>query len=201
MAAGKISIQANDGKVAGIVFEDGASSNVTVTVPKEGGVVATEAYADTKVSKTGDETIAGVKTFSSSPIVPVPTLANQVISMGHILERTGATIGYGNGSGGTVTQLTSKSTNVTLNKTCGQITMNSAALAAGGVVTFSVNNSLLSVNNTVLISGVWGVSPSYKIEMAGVGPGVFMVRVTNNTANSLSEAVQLNFTIINGAIV
>ena len=66
MAAGKISIQANDGKVAGVVFEDGASSNVTVTVPKEGGVVATEAYADTKVSKTGNETIAGVKTFSDS---------------------------------------------------------------------------------------------------------------------------------------
>lgn len=63
MAAGKISIQANDGKVAGVVFEDGASSNVTVTVPKEGGVVATEAYADTKMSKAGDETITGVKTF------------------------------------------------------------------------------------------------------------------------------------------
>lgn len=64
MAAGKINLQSNDGKVAGIVFEDGASSNVTVTVPKEGGVVATEAYADTKVSKTGNETISGVKTFT-----------------------------------------------------------------------------------------------------------------------------------------
>ena len=42
MAAGKISIQANDGKVAGVVFEDGASSNVTVTVPKEGGIVVTD---------------------------------------------------------------------------------------------------------------------------------------------------------------
>lgn len=64
MAAGKINLQANDGKVAGVVFEDGASSNVTVTVPKDGGVVATEAYADTKVSKTGDETIGGVKSFT-----------------------------------------------------------------------------------------------------------------------------------------
>lgn len=68
MAAGKINLQANDGKVAGVVFEDGASGNVSVTVPKEGGVVATEAYADTKVSKTGNETIAGVKTFSSNTI-------------------------------------------------------------------------------------------------------------------------------------
>jgi hypothetical protein len=34
---------------------------------------ATKTYSDTKVSKTGDETVAGVKTFSSSPIVPAPT--------------------------------------------------------------------------------------------------------------------------------
>ena len=34
---------------------------------------ATKTYADTKVSKTGDETVAGIKTFSSSPIVPTPT--------------------------------------------------------------------------------------------------------------------------------
>jgi len=30
-------------------------------------------YADTKVSLTGNETVAGIKTFSSSPIVPTPT--------------------------------------------------------------------------------------------------------------------------------
>ena len=50
MAAGKISIQANDGKVAGVVFEDGASSNVTVTIPKEGGVLATQSGLDTAMS-------------------------------------------------------------------------------------------------------------------------------------------------------
>ena len=43
MAAGKINLQANDGKVAGIVFEDGASANQEVVIPKEGGVLATEA--------------------------------------------------------------------------------------------------------------------------------------------------------------
>jgi hypothetical protein len=29
--------------------------------------------------------------------VPVPTLANQVISMGNIIEKTGVGIGYGTG--------------------------------------------------------------------------------------------------------
>ena len=36
------------------------------------------------VHKTGDETIAGVKTFSSSPIVPTPTIATQAASKGYV---------------------------------------------------------------------------------------------------------------------
>lgn len=35
---------------------------------------------DNKVSKTGNETIAGVKTFSSSPIVPTPTSGTDVVN-------------------------------------------------------------------------------------------------------------------------
>ena len=50
MAAGKISIQANDGKVAGVVFEDGASTNQEVVIPKEGGILASEAYVDAKTA-------------------------------------------------------------------------------------------------------------------------------------------------------
>ena len=65
MAAGKINLQANDGKVAGIVFEDGASGNVAVTVPKDGGKLAADSLV---VHKTGDETIAGVKTFSNNTV-------------------------------------------------------------------------------------------------------------------------------------
>ena len=75
MASGRINLQANDGKVAGIVFEDGASGDVAVTVPKAGGKLAADSAV---VHKTGDETIAGVKTFTSSPIVPTPTTGTQV---------------------------------------------------------------------------------------------------------------------------
>jgi len=42
-----------------------------------------------------------------------------------------AEIGYSTAAQGTVTQLTSKSTGVTLNKSSGQITMNNAALLNG----------------------------------------------------------------------
>jgi len=73
MAAGSIKLQSNDTRIATVTFEDGAAGNVSVVVPKEGGVLASEDYA---VAKSGDETIAGIKTFTSPPVVdgrPVST--------------------------------------------------------------------------------------------------------------------------------
>ena len=198
MAAGKINLQANDGKVAGIVFEDGASTNVAVTVPKAGGKLAADS---TVVHKTGDETIAGVKTFSLSPIVPVPTLVNQAISMGNIIEKTGVGLGYGTGSGGTVTQLTSKSTAVTLNKPCGQIVMNNAALVAGASVTFQLVNSSISVYDT-LVCNLLGISylSSYSITCVGTGNGYAYFSLKNNTGSNISDAVQFGFSVVKGTI-
>ena len=72
MEAGTINLQATDGKVAGIVFEDGASSNVTVTVPKEGGTLATQTGLSTKqntlVSGTNIKTINSTSLLGSGNI-------------------------------------------------------------------------------------------------------------------------------------
>ena len=43
----------------------------------------------TLVHKTGDETVTGVKTFSSSPIVPNATTATQAIAYGQAVKNTG----------------------------------------------------------------------------------------------------------------
>lgn len=51
-----------------------STTEVDATVVKQNGSVV--AIDSAVVHKTGDETIAGVKTFSSSPIVPTPTLAD-----------------------------------------------------------------------------------------------------------------------------
>ena len=123
----------------------------------------------------------------------------RIDTSGNVLVTSAAGLGYGTGSGGTVTQATSKSTAVTLNKPTGQITMNNAALAGATAVEFSVNNSLLSINDCINLSGVWGASPNYRIELKGVFAGGFAVRVTNITAGSLSEALVLNFALIKGA--
>ena len=75
MAAGKINLQANDTRIYEITAEDGAGSNVNVVVPKEGGML---------ITTIGDVTKSGVMTFSSSPIVPTPTISTQAASKGYV---------------------------------------------------------------------------------------------------------------------
>lgn len=111
-------------------------------------------------------------------------------------------LGYGTGAGGTVTQATSKSTAVTLNKPTGVITMNSASLAAGASVTFTLNNSLIGANDTVLLSGsnAGPTTTNYRIDNAiNVAAGSCGIRVTNISGGAQSDSVPINFAIIKGA--
>ncbi len=78
---GGILLQADDTQIATIKFEDGAGSAKNVTIPKEGGKLAADS---TVVHNTGDETIAGIKTFSSSPIVPTATTSTQAVNKGQL---------------------------------------------------------------------------------------------------------------------
>lgn len=114
-----------------------------------------------------------------------------------VLTNSPLGMGYTTGAGGTVTQLTSKSTAVTLNKPTGQITMNNAALAAGIEVSFVVTNSLVVSTDTVIVN-VGGFTNYLGLCQAVVN-GSFTVRLKNITAGSLSDAVLINFAIIKGA--
>lgn len=107
-------------------------------------------------------------------------------------------IGYATGAGGTVTQATSKSTAVTLNKTCGQITLNAAALGAGVTVGFQLNNSLLSSTDILLVQTSSGMADSskYTVNVGNVIGGAASLYLTNRSGGSLSEAVVLSFAVI-----
>jgi hypothetical protein len=119
------------------------------------------------------------------------------LGAGDVLVKTGGGLGYGTGSGGTVTQATNKSTAVTLNKTTGTITMNNAALAAGASVTFLCNNSGFAASDVPVLS-VYN-NTNYRVEPSASIIGGFYVRVTNVTGGSLSEAIVINFAVIKGA--
>ena len=107
-------------------------------------------------------------------------------------------LGYTSAAQGTVTQATSKSTAVTLNKSAGQITMNNAALAATTNVAFTLNNSTLSAKDVVLVNVAGGAAAtdSYNCWVSGHATGSCTIVLRNITGGSLSEAVVLNFAII-----
>jgi len=121
---------------------------------------------------------------------------------GQVLVGPGGT-GYasGIGAGGSVTQATSKATAVTLNKICGTILTNNAALAAGATVSFQVNNSLVGVydlvNVQVLADVVTGVN--YRVECVHSTVGSFTIRITNISAGSLSDVIILKFAVLKGS--
>lgn len=106
-------------------------------------------------------------------------------------------LGYTANGQGTVTQATSKSTAVTLNKPAGQITMNNAALGAATNVTFTLNNTLISANDILILNVSSGATAgAYNCWVSGLSAGAATITVRNISAGSLSEAVVINFALI-----
>jgi hypothetical protein len=107
-------------------------------------------------------------------------------------------IGYAAGAQGSVTQLTDKSTAVTLNKSAGVITMNNASLTTATNATFTLNNSLISAKDTVIltISGGQATPGSYNVFANGVAAGSVSISLRNISGGTLSEAVVINFAVI-----
>jgi hypothetical protein len=112
-------------------------------------------------------------------------------------------IGYSTAAQGTVTQATSKSTGVTLNKSAGQITMNNAALAGAAAVSFVLTNSTISANDTIIVniaSNTTGsLAGAYTTYVSYLAAGSALITLRNLTAaTSYSEAVVINYAIIHG---
>ena len=111
-------------------------------------------------------------------------------------------IGYAAAAQGTVTQATDKVTAVTLNKSMGRITMNNASLATATNATFTLNNSSISANDTVIltISGGQATPGSYNVFANALSTGSVSITLRNISGGSLSEAVVINFCVIHGAV-
>ena len=147
-----------------------------------------------------DVVTVGTQGIEAGSFKPGAITANDFAD-GALIENAPVGIGYGIGAGGTVTQATSKSTAVTLNKPCGQITMNAAALGSGTTVSFSVNNFLVATSDVVVVNLVsgYGSNSDYRISVSGISAGVFNIVIENRTGGTLSNALVINFAIIKGA--
>lgn len=141
---------------------------------------------------------SGSITIESPAVAGSNTLTLPAVT-GGVAITTSNKIGYYTGLGGTVTQATSKSTGVTLDTLCGQITMNNAALAAAAEVTFTVTNSTIGSTDCVIVNhGSAGTAGAYAVSANSIANGSFAITVSNLSTGSLSEAIVLNFAVIRG---
>jgi hypothetical protein len=115
------------------------------------------------------------------------------------LTSSGGAMGYATGAGGTVTQLTSQNTDVTLNKLCGDITMFSAVLVGSpDSSAFVLNNSFIEAGDTVIVSiqNIPTLSVFYWVWATTVSAGTCTIYIENQIGPTANEAPVIRFCII-----
>ena len=109
-------------------------------------------------------------------------------------------MGYGASSGGTTTQpATSGKATATnaINKSCGEIVMDNAALAANTTVSFTLTNNTIGPTSVVIVNHASvGTAGAYQVTVGAVGLGTCLISVRNVTGGSLSQAIKLNFAVL-----
>ncbi|MFC3180448.1 hypothetical protein [Cypionkella sinensis] len=103
-----------------------------------------------------------------------------------------AGLGYGTGSGGAVTQATSRVTGVTLNKICGRINLVSAAGSATWA-SFVVTNSFAELGDVIIVTQRTGANLYQFATKAAAGSFTISVSALAGTA---TEAPQISYAII-----
>ena len=130
------------------------------------------------------------------PLVSSGTVSS-LSSAGSILSSsaTGG-VGYTTGAGGAVTQLTNRTTGVTLNDVTGAITLFGAAGSATPA-TFTVTNSSVAAADTVVISQKSGTD-AYTATVSAVAAGSFKVTIVDLTGTT-NESPVFNFAVVKGS--
>lgn len=122
-----------------------------------------------------------------------PTQRVIIDHSGNALVVSPGGLGYGTGAGGAVTQGTSRTTGVTLNKPCGAITLVSSAGSATWQ-SFTVTNSLVSATDTVIVNQKSGTD-LYQIFVTNVAAGSFKITFAT-TGGTTTEQPVFNFAVI-----
>jgi hypothetical protein len=123
----------------------------------------------------------------------------QIVSTTGAITSTSPTlgVGYATGAGAAVTQLTNRSTGVTVNAVCGKITTDATSLAAGAEATFVVTNSAVEVGDVVNICARSGQTAGTSIPfVTAVAAGSFSITLSNFHASTADTgAMIINFAV------
>lgn len=170
--------------------------NATIVATSAAGVESTVGMAELAVL---DGVTAGTATASKAVVLDS---SKNVTGLGSVLSTapTGGGIGYATGAGGAVTQITNRTTGVTLSKLTGAITTHNASLAAEASADFVVTNTTVAIGDVVVVSIQSGSNGGGTIvSVSTVAAGSFTIRVHNgNVAAGTAEtgAIIINFAVI-----
>lgn len=200
-SAAELSASLSAATATGAASAAAASANSAATSATNASNSASSAStSSTNASNSATEAQTSATNAASSATTAQNAIAAIQGGTYRVTSPTGS-LGYANGAGGAVTQSTSKTTSVTLNRPTGQVTMNAASLAPGAAATFVLNNSTLGLYDTFSV-GVGGGSSTpdaYAVRWRMGGGGAVVITVTNTSGSTLSEAVILNFAVIKGS--
>jgi hypothetical protein len=134
-------------------------------------------------------------------VVSNNVVTGNIIATGEITSNSAtAGVGYRTGAGGTVTQVTDKSTAVTLNTITGEITMSNATLGGDATVSFTLNNSTIANTDVIILNQVSDANIGFYSFNGKCNTGNAVVTVHNMTNNNRSDAIVIRYAVIKAAI-
>jgi hypothetical protein len=146
---------------------------------------------------TADNAFAGNTRFGAvtAPVATVDVTGSVAATTSILSSGATSGVGYATGAGGAVTQLTSRVTGVTLNKTTGAITLVSAAGSAT-YQSFTVTNSAAAATDVIIVNQKSGTD-KYIIMVTAVAAGSFQITFAT-TGGTTTEQPVFNFAVIKG---
>ncbi len=131
-------------------------------------------------------------------------MATTNVSALAVRDAAGDGLGYaseaiGTAIGGAVTQASSITTGVTLNKLCGTITTVSAALATGVDASFTLTNSKIAATDSIIVQtkSYGGTADGIPVcAIQSVDAGSCIINIMNNGAVTLDAVIVISFAVI-----
>jgi hypothetical protein len=211
---------------------DGTDANIDLNITPKGtgrtvvgALSATSPRVVTGINDTNGNEL--LKVTATASAVNELTLANAATGNGPTLSATGddtnininitpkgtgqtlssGKMGYPTGTGGTVTQATSRTTGVTLNKITGEIVLFAVGIAGHEADEFVLTNSTIEANDVIMVciknggSLAAGTRKYYVTSVHTVGAGTCTISVGNLDNGAIpSESPVIQFLVLKGAV-
>lgn len=136
---------------------------------------------------------------SNSPTDRMWIYSDGYVKVGGNLKvaNSGSGLGYDAGAGGSTTQTTSRTTGVTINKSCGIINLYTAAGSATAT-TFTVTNSTVAATDVVVVN-VKAATNTYLAFVTRVADGAFDITFYT-TGGTASDTPGINFAVLKAVL-